>query len=43
MEVYHADDKGRKVETVKLRFRLSYMIGGEAKQETGPIAEFSIA
>ncbi|ROT42744.1 ADP-ribosylation factor-binding protein GGA2 [Sodiomyces alkalinus F11] len=43
MEAYHAGDKGRRVETVKLRFRLDYVIGGKPKNEMGLIAEFSIA
>jgi ADP-ribosylation factor-binding protein GGA len=42
-EVFHADDKTRKVETVKLRYRLDYTLGAEAKNETGAVSEFSIA
>ncbi|KAM0285463.1 hypothetical protein ACHAQH_001412 [Verticillium albo-atrum] len=43
VEVNHAGDSGRKVETLKLRFRVSYKVGGEARNEAGAVPEFSIA
>ncbi|KAK2064089.1 VHS domain-containing protein [Colletotrichum caudatum] len=43
VEVWHAGDKNRKVESLKLRWRISYKVGGESKNEMGEIPEFSIA
>lgn len=43
IEVWHAGDKGRKVDSVKLRWRVAYKVGGETKSEMGEIPEFSIA
>ncbi|KAJ1324056.1 ADP-ribosylation factor-binding protein GGA [Microdochium nivale] len=43
MQVWHAGDKSRKVESLKLRWRLSYTLGGETKTEMGDVTEFSIA
>lgn len=43
VEVYHAGDKGKKVQSIKLRFKLSYTVGAEARNEVGEIPEFSIA
>lgn len=43
MEVYHAGDRSRKVQSIKLRFKASYKIGEEVKNEVGEISEFSIA
>lgn len=43
IEVWHTGDKSKKVESVKLRWRVAYKIGGEAKSEMGEISEFSIA
>jgi ADP-ribosylation factor-binding protein GGA len=41
--VSHAGDAARKVETIKLRWRVTYTLGGEAKNEMGDIPEFGIA
>ena len=41
--VSHAGDKQRKVESIKLRWRVSYKVGGQQKNETGEIPEFTIA
>jgi len=40
-----AENRGKKVESVKLRWRISYRVGGEAamRNEMGEIPEFSIA
>ncbi|KAI1385191.1 VHS-domain-containing protein [Hypoxylon trugodes] len=43
VEVYHAGDRVRKVETIKLRWRVSYTLGAEQRSETGEIPEFGIA
>ncbi|KAK2003036.1 VHS domain-containing protein [Colletotrichum falcatum] len=43
VEVWHAGDKNRKVESLKLRWRISYKVGAESKNEMGEIPEFSIA
>ncbi|CAN8104942.1 unnamed protein product [Discula destructiva] len=43
IEVWHAGDKGKKVESVKLRWRVAYKVNGKAKSEMGEIPEFSIA
>lgn len=43
IEVWHAGDKSKKVESVKLRWRVAYKVGGESKSEMGEIAEFSLA
>ncbi|KAK8879716.1 ADP-ribosylation factor-binding protein GGA2 [Apiospora arundinis] len=43
MQVWHAGDKTKKVETIKLRWRVSYKIGSETKNEMGDVAEFGIA
>lgn len=41
--VWHAGAKERKVESVKLRWRVSYKAGGVQKHETGEIPEFTLA
>ncbi|KAK3376631.1 VHS domain-containing protein [Lasiosphaeria ovina] len=41
--VWHAGDRSKKVEAIKLRWRASYKVGTEVKMETGEIPEFSIA
>lgn len=41
--VSHAGDKQRKVDSIKLRWRVSYKVGGQEKNETGDIPEFTIA
>lgn len=43
MEVYHTGDRSKKVESIKLRWRMSYQVGGELKNEMGDVAEFSLA
>lgn len=43
IEVWHTGDKSKKVESVKLRWRVAYKVGGEVKSEMGEILEFSIA
>ncbi|EEY23633.1 VHS domain-containing protein [Verticillium alfalfae VaMs.102] len=43
VEVNHAGDRSRKVEALKLRFRVSYKVGGELRNEAGAVSEFSIA
>ncbi|KAK4160120.1 VHS domain-containing protein [Cladorrhinum sp. PSN259] len=43
-KVWHAGvNKAQKVQKLKLRWRASYKVGTEVKQEMGEIAEFSIA
>lgn len=41
--VHHVGDNSRKVDSVKLRWRVSYSLAGEPKNETGDIPGFSIA
>ncbi|KAG5921236.1 hypothetical protein E4U61_007017 [Claviceps capensis] len=44
VDVWHAGSRTQKVESVKLRWRATYKVGGtEQKAETGEIPEFSIA
>lgn len=44
IEVWHAaGNKDKKVDSVKLRWRVAYKVNGEAKSEMGEIPEFSIA
>jgi ADP-ribosylation factor-binding protein GGA len=43
MQVWHAGDKSRKVENIKLRWRVSYRLSGEVKTEVGSIPEFGLA
>ncbi|KAK6952658.1 hypothetical protein Daesc_004948 [Daldinia eschscholtzii] len=43
VEVFHAGDRSKKVESIKLRWRVSYTLGAENKSEMGEIPEFSIA
>ncbi|KAI1338171.1 VHS domain-containing protein [Xylariaceae sp. FL0016] len=43
IEVWHAGDRNKKVERIKLRWRVSYSTGGETKTEMGDIPEFGIA
>ena len=43
VDVWHAGNRAQKVESVKLRWRATYKVGGEQKNETGEIPEFSIA
>ena len=43
VEVWRAGDKNQKVEAIKLRWRVSYHVGEETKNEMGEIPEFSLA
>ncbi|ROV90783.1 hypothetical protein VMCG_09401 [Cytospora schulzeri] len=43
IEVWHTGDKSRKVESIKLRWRVAYKVAGEIKTEMGEISEFSLA
>ncbi|KAK3689797.1 VHS domain-containing protein [Podospora appendiculata] len=43
INVWHAGDRTRKVDAIKFRWRVSYKVGGEAKNEIGEIPEFSLA
>ncbi|KAI0121693.1 VHS domain-containing protein [Xylariales sp. AK1849] len=43
MQVWHSGDRNRKVESVKLRWRVSYKLGNETKTEMGDVAEFGLA
>lgn len=43
IEVWHAGDKMKKVESIKLRWRVAYKLNGEVKTEMGEIPEFSLA
>ncbi|KAG6004010.1 hypothetical protein E4U21_001514 [Claviceps maximensis] len=44
VDVWHSGNRAQRVESVKLRWRATYKVGGtEQKNETGEIPEFSIA
>ena len=43
IEVSHAGNKIMKVDGIKLRWRASYKLAGEAKQDVGEIPEFNLA
>ncbi|KAI4859514.1 VHS-domain-containing protein [Hypoxylon rubiginosum] len=44
VEVFHAGDRSKRVDTIKLRWRVSYALaGGRLERETGEIPEFGIA
>lgn len=43
IEVWHAVDKTKKVESIKLRWRVAYKVGAELKTEMGEIADFALA
>lgn len=43
IEVWHTGDRAKKVESIKLRWRVAYKVGGEIKTEMGEISEFSLA
>ncbi|KAL2151269.1 hypothetical protein VTH82DRAFT_6367 [Thermothelomyces myriococcoides] len=43
IKVRHAGNPTKKVESIKLRWRVSYKVGGELKQEMGEIPEFTVA
>ncbi|KAI1170058.1 ADP-ribosylation factor-binding protein GGA2 [Nemania sp. FL0916] len=43
IQVWHAGDAARKVDSARLRWRVSYRWGAESKAETGNVPEFSIA
>lgn len=43
MEVWHSHDRTRKVDSIKLRWRVSYRVGDETKVDMGEVAEFGLA
>ena len=43
IEVSHAGNKTKRVEGIKLRWRASYKLAGEAKQDVGEIPDFTLA
>lgn len=43
IRVWHAGNRAKKVETIKLRWRVSYKVAGELRNEMGEIPEFGIA
>lgn len=43
IQVWHAGNHGIKVESIKLRWRVAYRLGGDMRTEMGDISEFSIA
>ncbi|KAI1371633.1 VHS-domain-containing protein [Hypoxylon crocopeplum] len=43
VEVFHAGNHAQKVESIKMRWRVSYTLGADQKSEMGEIPEFSIA
>ncbi|KAJ0115971.1 VHS domain-containing protein [Diaporthe amygdali] len=43
IEVWHAGDRSKKVESIKLRWRVAYKVGAELKTEMGEIADFGLA
>lgn len=42
-QIWVAGDRSKKVEKIKLRWRLNYGLGGEAKVEMGDVGEFGLA
>lgn len=43
VDIWHTGNRNLRVESVKLRWRAAYKIGGEQTSEDGEIPEFSIA
>ncbi|KAI0402281.1 ADP-ribosylation factor-binding protein GGA2 [Xylaria palmicola] len=43
IQVWHAGDAARKVDSARLRYRVSYKWGGETKAQTDELPEFSLA
>ncbi|KAK3898193.1 VHS domain-containing protein [Staphylotrichum tortipilum] len=43
IRIWHTGNRDMKVETVKLRWRVSYNVGGKVQQEMGEIPEFTVA
>ncbi|KAI1331498.1 VHS-domain-containing protein [Xylariaceae sp. FL0255] len=43
IQIWFAGDKTKRVATAKLRWRVSYTLGGETKDETGAIPDFSVS
>lgn len=41
--MWRSGDKSQKVEKIKLRWRVSYKLNGEVKNEMGEVPEFSIS
>lgn len=42
IQVWHAGDASRKVDSARLRWRVSYTWGAETKAEMGDVPEFTI-
>ncbi|KAK0611607.1 VHS domain-containing protein [Immersiella caudata] len=43
ISVFRTNNKAEKVQSIKLRWRVSYKVGGEVRNEMGEIPEFSLA
>ncbi|KAK3346684.1 VHS domain-containing protein [Lasiosphaeria hispida] len=43
IHVLHSGNKSQKVQAIKMRWRASYKVGGEARSEMGEIPEFTLA
>ena len=43
ISVFRTNNKAEKVKSIKLRWRVSYKVGGEVRNEMGEIPEFSLA
>ncbi|OAA49574.1 VHS domain-containing protein [Metarhizium rileyi] len=43
VDIWHANNRGQRVESVKMRWRATYKVGAEQKNEMGEIPEFSLA
>ncbi|KAF5136748.1 ADP-ribosylation factor-binding protein GGA2 [Metarhizium anisopliae] len=43
VDIWHAGNRGHRVDSVKLRWRATYNVGAEKKNEMGEIPEFSLA
>ncbi|KAL7620083.1 ARF-binding protein [Parahypoxylon ruwenzoriense] len=43
VEVFHAGNHARRVDSIKLRWRVAYTLGTESRSEMGEIPEFSVA
>ncbi|KFG82342.1 VHS domain-containing protein [Metarhizium anisopliae] len=43
VDIWHAGNRGQRVDSVKLRWRATYNVGAEKKNEMGEIPEFSLA
>ena len=43
ISVWHAGNRDRKVESAKLRWRVSYKAGSQQRNEMGEVPEFTLA